>query len=187
MADKHLTAPFGAGELAKLRAGDSVLISGVVYTARDAAHRRMAEALNLGHTLPVELAGQTIYYMGPSPARPGSIIGACGPTTSGRMDAYSPLLLSHGVNAMIGKGARSAEVRQAIVKYQAVYLVTYGGAGALLAGCIKQAEVVAYPELGAEAIMRLKIENFPALVADDIYGGDLFENEIPRYCWGTGG
>lgn len=187
MPEKLLTAPFNASELACLRAGDSVLVSGTVYTARDAAHRRLTEAINLGQPLPVDLAGQTIYYMGPSPARPGSIIGACGPTTSGRMDAYTPLLLAQGVNAMIGKGVRSPEVRAAIVRYKAVYLVTYGGAGALLAGCIRQVEVVAYPELGAEAVMRLKIENFPALVADDIYGGDLFENEISRYSRYSGG
>ena len=182
-----VSAPFDAATLASLHAGDMLLISGTVYTARDTAHKRLVEAINSGQPLPLELSGQTIYYMGPSPARPGSIIGACGPTTSSRMDAYTPPLLACGVNAMIGKGTRSPEVRAAIGKYKAVYLVTYGGAGALLAGCIRRAEVMAYPELGAEAVMRLKIENFPALVADDIYGGDLFEIEIPKYAGQSGG
>jgi fumarate hydratase subunit beta len=165
----------------KLRAGDSLSLSGVIYTARDAAHKRLAETLKSGGPLPFDLIGQTIYYMGPTPARPGHVIGSCGPTTSGRMDAFTPALLSAGLRAMIGKGERSAEVKEAIKKQRAVYFVTYGGAGALLAKTVRKAEVVAYPELGAEAIMRLEVEDFPVIVANDMYGGDLFLQQIAKY------
>jgi fumarate hydratase subunit beta len=165
----------------KLCAGDSVLLSGIIYTARDAAHKRIAEALKNNQPLPFDIQGQTVYYMGPSPARPGNIIGACGPTTSGRMDAFTPALLAAGLACMIGKGERSAEVKEAIKKYKAVYFVTYGGAGALLAKTVKKAEVIAYPELGAEAVMRLEVEDFPVIVANDMHGHDLFAEQIAKY------
>jgi len=165
----------------KLCAGDSISLSGIIYTARDAAHKRLIEALKSGRPLPFDIKGQTIYYMGPTPARPGQVIGSCGPTTSGRMDAFTPALLAAGLGAMIGKGERSAEVKEAIKKRRTVYFVTYGGAGALLAKTVRKAEVVAYPELGAEAIMRLEVEDFPVIVANDMHGGDLFAQQIARY------
>lgn len=161
--------------------GTRVLISGVIYTARDAAHRRVSQALDAGDKLPFDLKGQTLYYMGPSPAKPGQVIGSAGPTTSGRMDIYTPRLIASGIRAMIGKGSRSPAVKEAIQKYKAVYFATTGGAGALLAKSIKQVEVVAYEDLGAEAILRLNVENFPAIVANDVYGGDLFEQGKARY------
>jgi len=164
-----------------LTVGTSVLISGVVYTARDAAHHRLIQALDKGDRLPFDPKGQTLYYMGPSPAKPGQVIGSAGPTTSGRMDIHTPRLIAAGIKAMIGKGSRSPAVREAIKKYKAVYFVTIGGAGALLAKSIKQAEVVAYEDLGTEAILRLNVENFPAIVANDIYGGDLFEQGKIKY------
>jgi len=165
----------------KLTVGTRVTISGVIYTARDAAHHRLIQALEKGGELPFDLKGQTLYYMGPSPARAGQVIGSAGPTTSQRMDRYTPQLLAAGVKAMIGKGNRSPEVREAIRKYKAVYLVATGGAGALLARTIKRVEVIAYEELGTEAIMRLTVENFPAIVANDIYGEDLFEQGKAKY------
>jgi fumarate hydratase subunit beta len=177
----NITSPISAQVIEKLTAGTSVLISGVIYTARDAAHQRIIRALDKGEKPPFELEGQTIYYMGPSPAPPGKVIGAAGPTTSRRMDAYTPRLLAAGVKAMIGKGSRSAEVKEAIKKYKAVYLATVGGAGALLASAIKEAEVIAYEELGPEAVMRLTVENFPAIVANDIHGGDLYERGKAEY------
>jgi len=165
----------------RLVVGTRVTISGVIYTARDAAHHRLIQALDRGEELPFELKGQTLYYMGPSPARAGQVIGSAGPTTSSRMDKYTPKLLAAGIKATIGKGSRSIEVREAIKKYKAVYLVATGGAGALLARAIKEVEVIAYEELGAEAIRRLTVENFPAIVANDIYGEDLFEQGRAKY------
>ena len=161
--------------------GTRVLISGVVYTARDSAHQRLVEALERGEQLPFDIKGQTLYYMGPSPARPGQVIGSAGPTTSGRMDTYTPPLITAGLKVMIGKGNRSPEVREAIKKHKAVYLVAIGGTGALLSKVIKKAEVITYPDLGVEAIMRLEVEDLPAIVANDIYGGDLFEQGRARY------
>jgi len=169
----------------KLTVGTRVTISGVIYTARDAAHHRIIQALEKGEKLPLDLKGQTLYYMGPSPARAGQVIGSAGPTTSSRMDKYTPKLLAAGVKATIGKGSRSPEVREAIKKHKAVYLVTTGGAGALLAKTIKQVEIIAYEELGTEAIMRLTVENFPAIVANDIYGEDLFELGRAKYKKGN--
>jgi fumarate hydratase subunit beta len=177
----NITSPISPKVIEELTVGTSVLISGVIYTARDAAHKRLIEALDRGEKLPFELKGQTIYYTGPSPAPPGKVIGAAGPTTSHRMDAYTPRLLAAGVKVMIGKGSRSAEVRRALKKYKAVYLAAAGGTGALLSSAIKKAEPVAYEDLGPEAIMRLKVENFPAVVANDIYGGDLFEQGRAEY------
>jgi fumarate hydratase subunit beta len=171
----RVTSPIDAAVIDRLKAGDWVLISGVLYTARDAAHQRLVAALDKGEELPFELKGQTLYYLGPSPARPGQVIGSAGPTTSARMDGYTLPLIAAGLRAMIGKGCRSPEVKEAIRKYRTVYFVTIGGAGALLARTIKKAKVIAYPELAAEAIMRLKVEDFPAIVANDIHGGDLLE------------
>ncbi len=177
----QISSPLTLQVVEKLRAGDQVSITGVIYSARDAAHKRLVEALERGEKPPVELAGQTVYYMGPSPAPPGRVIGSAGPTTSGRMDAYTPRLLAAGLRAMIGKGNRSPEVMEAIKKYRAVYLAAVGGAGALIAKCIKKVEVVAYEELGPEAVRRLEIENLPAIVINDIYGGDLFEQGKAQY------
>ncbi|UCE97126.1 MAG: fumarate hydratase C-terminal domain-containing protein [Dehalococcoidia bacterium] len=169
-----MTSPFIPEIIEKLKIGMLVLISGIVYTARDAAHNKLVHAINSGKELPFRLEGQTLYYMGPSPARPGQVIGSAGPTTSGRMDVYTPTLLAAGLKAMIGKGGRSEEVKSAINDYQAIYFVTIGGAGALLSSTIHRAKVIAYPELAAEAIMQLELEEFPAIVANDIYGNDLF-------------
>ncbi len=157
------------------------MISGIIYVARDAAHRRIVEALEKGETLPFDIKGQTIYYMGPAPAKPGQIIGSAGPTTSVRMDVFTPRLLEAGLRAMIGKGGRSPAVREAIKKYKAVYFVTTGGASALLAKSVKKAEPVAYEDLGAEAIIRLTVESFPAIVANDAAGADLFEQGRAQY------
>ncbi|MCL2706747.1 MAG: FumA C-terminus/TtdB family hydratase beta subunit [Dehalococcoidia bacterium] len=181
MTTWNIASPIEEDQLAKLHAGDHVSISGIVYTARDAAHKRLVEALKNGLPLPFNLHGQTIYYMGPSPTRSGQIIGSCGPTTSKRMDDFTLKLLSAGLRAMIGKGERSQGVREAIKKYHSVYFVTYGGAGALLAKTVRKAEVVAYPELEAESILRLEVERFPAIVANDIHGRNLFEEQIAKY------
>jgi len=181
MAKINIRSPFSLDEVSTLKAGDQLLISGLMYVARDAAHKRLSGLIASGLDLPVDLAGQTLYYMGPSPARPGEVIGACGPTTSRRMDRYTIPLLERGLRVMIGKGERSGEVKQALVKYRAVYLVTLGGAGALLAGCVKKAETICYPELGAEAIMRLEVEGFPAVVVYDAKGGDLLAAEMSKY------
>ncbi len=176
-----ITSPVDAEIIEKLAVGTRVLISGVVYTARDTVHQRLVEALESGGQLPFDINGQTLYYMGPSPSKPGQVIGSAGPTTSGRMDTYTPPLIAAGLRAMIGKGNRSPEVREAIKKYRAVYLVAIGGTGALLSKAIKKAEVIAYPDLGVEAVMRLEVENFPAIVANDIYGGDLFQQGRAGY------
>ncbi len=177
----HITSPIDTEAIEKLRVGTHALISGVIYVARDAAHRRLMLALDKGEKLPFDLKGQTLYYMGPTPARPGQVIGSAGPTTSSRMDMYTPRLIEAGIRAMIGKGSRSPAVREAIKKYKAVYFATTGGAGALLANSVRQSEVIAYEDLGAEAILRLEVENFPAIVANDIYGGDLFEQGQAKY------
>ncbi len=177
----HITSPIDAEVIEELTVGTRVLISGVIYTARDAAHRRLFQVLDKGVHLPFDLKEQTLYYMGPSPAKPGQVIGSAGPTTGSRLDIYTPRLIAAGIRAMIGKGNRSPAVREAIKKYKAVYFATTGGAGALLAKSIKQVEVVAYKELGAEAILRLNVDNFPAIVANDIYGEDLFEQGKAEY------
>jgi fumarate hydratase subunit beta len=177
----HITSPIDAETIARLTAGTQVLISGVIYTARDIAHHRLTQALDKGEAPPFNLDGQTLYYMGPSPAQPGKVIGSAGPTTSSRLDIYTPRLIAAGIRAMIGKGSRSAAVKEAIKKYKAVYFAAIGGAAALLARSIKQAEVIAYEDLGVEAILRLKVDNFPAIVANDIYGGDLFEQGKGKY------
>ncbi|MFQ5996463.1 MAG: Fe-S-containing hydro-lyase [Dehalococcoidales bacterium] len=177
----HITSPIDGKTIEGLTVGTPVLISGVIYTARDAAHKRLVQTLDRKEKPPFPLRGQTIYYTGPSPARPGRIIGSAGPTTSARMDIYTPRLLVAGIRAMIGKGSRSMEVREAMQKYKAVYFLATGGAGALLAQCIKRVEVIAYEDLGPEAIRLLTVENFPAIVANDIYGEDLFEQGKAKY------
>jgi fumarate hydratase subunit beta len=164
-----------------LKVGDRVLLSGIIYTARDAAHQRLMAALEAGVELPIPLEGQIIYYVGPAPARPGELIGPAGPTTAGRVDPYTPPLLSRGLKGMIGKGKRNGAVRQALSQYKAVYFVTVGGAAALIAERIQAVELVAYPDLGTEAIYRLEVEAFPLVVANDIYGADLFEQGQAAY------
>ena len=164
-----------------LRAGDPVLINGTIYTARDAAHKRLFDLLQEGRELPFDLAGQIIYYVGPTPAKPGSVIGAAGPTTAYRMDAYAPALIAKGLRGMIGKGSRGADVVDALKRHKAVYFAATGGAGALISKRIKEVEMVAYEDLGTEAIRRLVVEDFPAIVANDIYGGDLYEDGVKKY------
>jgi len=168
-------------DVVALRAGQPVLISGVVYTARDAAHKRMAEALARGGDLPFDIKGQIIYYVGPTPAPPGRVIGAAGPTTAGRMDAYTPALLALGLKGTIGKGPRSPEVREALKKHKAVYFGGIGGAGALLAQHIRKAELIAYEDLGTEAIRVLTVEDFPVMVINDCQGGDAYEDAKSRW------
>lgn len=170
-----LTTPLSDQVVEKLRIGQKVLLNGVLYTGRDAAHKKMIELLDNGQSLPVELKGQIIYYVGPSPAKPGRVIGSAGPTTSGRMDVYVPRLLALGLKGMIGKGKRTPEVIKAMKQYKAIYFAAVGGAAALISKCIKEAEVVAYPELGPEAIHRLVVEDFPAIVVNDTLGGDLYD------------
>lgn len=170
-----LTTPLTEEQIAGLRAGDNVLISGTIYVARDAAHKRLVEALDKGEPLPFDLVGQIIYYMGPTPAKPGRPIGSAGPTTSYRMDAYAPRLMAAGLKGMIGKGERSPAVREAIQRYRCVYFGAIGGAGALLSKCITDAQVIAYEDLGPEALRKLTVVDFPAIVINDIYGGDAYE------------
>ena len=177
----RLTTPCTAQDLAPLKAGDTVLLSGVVYTARDQAHKRMMEALDKGETLPFSLEGSAIYYVGPTPERPGEVIGSAGPTTSGRMDAMSPRLLDLGNKIMIGKGKRDAAVKDAVVRNGAVYLAAIGGAGALMAGSVKQLDVIAWPDLGCEAVRRLVVENMPLTVLLDPVGGDLYQSGPDAY------
>ncbi|MCX6374783.1 MAG: Fe-S-containing hydro-lyase [Armatimonadetes bacterium] len=177
----RLHTPLSDEVVSRLHAGDSVLLSGVVYTGRDAAHKRLFDLLQSGKPLPVDLRGQVIYYVGPTPAKPGQVIGSAGPTTSGRMDAYAPALIEHRLKGMIGKGRRSREVIEAMKKHKAVYFGATGGAAALLARCIKKAEVVAYEDLGPEAIHRLEVEDFPLIVINDIHGGDLYEEGVRKY------
>jgi fumarate hydratase subunit beta len=177
----EITTPLTQSVLERLRSGDSVCISGIVYAARDAAHRRMVEALDSGEPLPFDPRGQIIYYMGPSPARPGKAIGSAGPTTSYRMDPYAVRLMEAGIKGMMGKGSRSLPVREAMQRYGAVYLAAVGGAGALLARSIMSAEVIAYGDLGPEALRCLTVESFPAVVINDIYGGDAYEQGRNQY------
>jgi fumarate hydratase subunit beta len=169
-----ITTPLTDGVLESLKAGDRVEITGVIYTARDAAHKRLVEALNAGDKLPVDLKGQIIYYTGPCPAKPGQALGPCGPTSSYRMDAYAPSLLGIGLKGMIGKGRRSKAVVDSMIENKAVYFAAVGGAAAVISRSVKKAEIVAYEDLGPEAIRRLEVENFPCIVATDSKGGDLY-------------
>jgi fumarate hydratase subunit beta len=176
-----LTPPLTDQDVLQLSIGDMVLVSGVIYTARDAAHKRLVEMLAAGTPLPMDLRGQIMYYVGPSPARPGRVIGAAGPTTSYRMDSYTPTLIRLGLKAMIGKGKRSAEVIEAMKEHKAVYLGATGGAGALISQRIMTAEVIAFPELGPEAVHRLEVEDFPTIVINDCQGRDLYEQGVRQY------
>ena len=175
---KKLQAPLTEANVRSLKAGDEVLISGVIYTARDMAHKRLCEAIKAGKEPPFELAGAIIYFVGPTPAPPGRVIGAAGPTTSSRMDPFSPTLIAHGLKAMIGKGYRGDAVREALKEHAAVHLSTIGGAGALLSQHIVAAEIVAYEDLGTEAIRRLQVVDFPAVVAYDCYGNSVYESIV---------
>lgn len=177
----QLTTPVTRDMLAPLRAGDTVLLSGVVYTARDAAHKRMMELLDAGAPLPFPIRGSAVYYVGPTPERPGQVIGSAGPTTSGRMDAYSPRLLDLGQAIMIGKGARSPEVKQAVLRNGAVYLAALGGAGALMAASVRALEVICWEDLGCEAVRRLQVVDLPLTVILDTHGGDLYQSGPAAY------
>lgn len=179
--DKKISAPINDEIAKELKAGDYVYITGTIYTARDAAHKRMSEALEKGKELPIELENNIIYYMGPSPAREGRVIGSAGPTTASRMDKYTPNLLDLGLKAMIGKGKRSKEVIEAIKRNSCVYFAAVGGAGAILSKCIKKSEVVAYDDLGTEAIRKLYVEDFPVIVVIDSDGNNLYETAIKEY------
>jgi fumarate hydratase subunit beta len=178
---KRVTTPLTDEVVEGLHLGDKLLITGVIYTGRDAAHKRLVELIDRAEELPFDVTGQIIYYVGPTPPKPPQPIGSAGPTTSGRMDAYSPKLIERGLKGMIGKGMRSQEVKEAMVRHKAVYLGATGGAGALLAKSIKKAEVVAYGDLGPEAIMRLEVEDFPVTVINDIRGGDLYQEGEAKY------
>lgn len=179
--EKKITMPLTEDVTKTLRVGDNVLISGVIYTGRDAAHKRLCELLEKGEELPIDVKDAVIYYVGPAPAQPGQVIGSAGPTTSYRMDAYAPALLDIGLKGMIGKGKRSAEVVESMKKNHAVYFGAIGGAGALLSQCIKKAEVVCYEDLGAEAVRRLEVEDLPAIVVIDAEGNDLYKQGRQQY------
>lgn len=180
--EKHIITPITEETTADLKSGDYVYITGTIYVARDAAHKRMIEALDRGEELPIDIKDATIYYMGPSPAREGRPIGSAGPTTATRMDKYAPTLLDLGGKAMIGKGKRSLEVIDAIIRNKAVYFAAVGGAGALLSKCIKESQVICYEDLGAEAIRKLYVEDFPAIVVIDREGNNLYETSIKEYA-----
>jgi fumarate hydratase subunit beta len=179
---RRLTTPLADSDIESLRAGDRVRLSGVLLTGRDAAHKRLIDLLDAGQSLPIDVRGQVIYYVGPSPPRPGMVIGSAGPTTGGRMDSYAPKLMALGLKGMIGKGARSLPVREAMQKHKCVYFGAVGGAGALLSKYIKSAEIIAYEDLGTEAIRRLVVEDFPVIVIDDTHGNDLYEEGRQQYA-----
>ncbi len=178
----RITAPLDDATVATLHAGDRVLLSGTVLAARDTVHLLLVQALHDNKELPVDLQGQVMYYVGPTPARPGAVIGAAGPTTSSRMDPYTPTLLGHGLKGMIGKGPRGESVKKAIGRHHAVYFAAIGGAGALIAQSIVSAEIIAYPRLGPEALRRLEVKDFPLIVANDMYGADLYEQGMRAYA-----
>ena len=180
--DKYINTPITEEVTKDLKSGDYVYITGTIYVARDAAHKRMIEALDRGDGLPIDIKDATIYYMGPSPAREGRPIGSAGPTTATRMDKYAPILLDLGEKAMIGKGKRSKEVMDAIVRNKAVYFAAVGGAGALLSKCVQKSEIVCYEDLGAEAILKMEVKDFPVIVVADIDGNNLYETAIKEYC-----
>lgn len=175
---KKLTSPLSKADVCSLKVGDEVLIIGVIYTARDMAHKRLCELIDAGEKSPFELKGAILYFVGPTPARPGKVIGAAGPTTSSRMDTFSPKLIANGLKAMIGKGYRTNQLREALKKYGAVHLTTIGGAGALLSKHIVSAELIAYEDLGTEAIRKLDVVDFPAIVAYDSYGNSVYEEGV---------
>ncbi len=177
----RITTPLTDDVILSLKAGDRVLITGVIYTGRDMAHKFMVEGHRKGEPLPFDLKGQILYYTGPTPAAPGQVIGAAGPTTSYRMDKYTPFLLELGLKGMIGKGPRGQEVKEAIKTSKAVYFAAIGGAGALISRTIRKAEIIAYPELGTEAVMRLEVEDFPVVVVNDVHGADLYRVGVEQY------
>jgi fumarate hydratase subunit beta len=179
---KEVTPPLSAADVELLKAGDRVRITGVLYTARDAAHGRLLPLMDAGKSLPFDVKGQIIYYTGPSPARPGHVVGSIGPTTGGRMDKYTPKLLALGLKGTIGKGARSQPVKDAMREHKAVYFGAIGGAGAVLSAFVKKLEVVAYEDLGTEAIRRLEVEGFPVIVVNDCHGGDLYQEGMTQYA-----
>ena len=181
MESRKVRTPLDDKWIRELRIGERVLLSGFVYTARDAAHKRFQEALRKGESLPFSIEGQVIYYCGPSPAPPGRPIGSCGPTTSSRMDTYTPQLLSLGLKGMIGKGKRSPDVKNAMKEFGAVYFGATGGAGALLSRCVVSSEIVAYEELGPEAVRKLEVVDMPLFIVNDAFGGDLYEAGIEKY------
>jgi fumarate hydratase subunit beta len=178
---KNITLPLTNEILKELRTGDSLLLTGLIYVGRDAVHKRLTQAMDQGQQLPLEIKGAIIYYMGPSPARPDRVIGAAGPTTSGRMDSYAPRLIAAGLKGMIGKGMRSRAVIDSMIKHKAVYLGAIGGAGSLISNSIVEAKIIAYPELGAEALRLLNVTDFPVTVINDIYGGDLYREGKAKY------
>ena len=179
---KDVTPPLSDADIESLNAGDRVRITGVLYTARDAAHARLLPLIDAGQPLPIDVRGQIIYYTGPSPARPGEIVGSIGPTTGGRMDKFTPKLLALGLKGTMGKGARSDAVKDAFKRYRGVYFGAIGGAGALLSRFVKKVEIVAYGDLGTEAIRRIEVENFPAIVVNDCHGRDLYEEGMKAYA-----
>jgi fumarate hydratase subunit beta len=181
METKHLTTPLTDKEVGKLHAGDNVTLTGYIYTGRDAAHKKMVDLLEKGKKLPFDPTGQLIYFVGPTPARPGQVIGSAGPTTSGRMNKYSPHLIAAGLKGMIGKGEMGPEVAEALKKHKGVYFVATGGAAALIAKRITESEVVAYEELGPEAVRRLKVVDFPVIVAQDCHGGNIYVEGVEKY------
>jgi fumarate hydratase subunit beta len=177
----RIEAPLSDEDVERLKVGDRVLIKGVIYTGRDAAHKRLFDLIEKGEELPFDISGQIIYYVGPTPARPGKPTGSAGPTSSYRMDPYSPKLMEKGLRGMIGKGMRSRDVIYAMRKFKAIYMAAVGGAGALIARRIKKSEIIAYEDLGPEAIRRLEVEDFPAIVVNDIWGNDLYVEGVKRY------
>ncbi len=179
--DKRISVPFTKDEVVTLHAGDYVYLTGIIYSARDAAHKRMYDTMLEGKEIPMDLKNNVIYYLGPTPAREGQVIGSAGPTTASRMDKYTPLLLDNGLNGMIGKGKRSQEVIDAIVRNKAVYFAAVGGAGALLSKCIKKSEVIAYDDLGTEAIRKMEVEDFPVIVVIDSEGNNLYETAVEEF------
>ncbi len=181
MAEHRITTPVTDDVIAKMKAGDRIYITGYLLCGRDSAHKKLVDLIKEGKELPIDIKGQLIYYVGPTPARPGKAIGSAGPTTSYRMDSYAPVLHSLGLKGSIGKGSRSKEVKEAMIKYKAVYLASVGGAGALISKSIESSDIVAYPELGPEAIRRVKVKDFPCIVINDIYGGDLYEEGKKKY------
>ena len=181
MAEHHIETPVTDEEIEQLHAGDQLFITGYLYTGRDSAHKKLIELVEEGKDLPIDVKGQFIYYVGPTPARPGKSIGSAGPTTSYRMDSFAPTLYKLGLKGTIGKGSRSEEVKEALKKHKAVYVAAVGGAGALISQSIEDAEVIAYPELGPEAIRKVKVKNFPCIVINDMHGGDLYQEGKQEY------
>ncbi len=181
MSEIKVTTPLNEEVISKWRSGDKILISGIIYTGRDAAHKRLVELIDKGESLPFAVKGQIIYFVGPTPARPGRAVGSAGPTTSYRMDAYSPRLIEKGLKGMIGKGSRSKEVIEAMMKHKCVYMTAVGGAGALISRCIKSSEIIAYDDLGPEAIRKMEVENLPVIVVNDTSGNDLYQEGIKKY------